>query len=161
MRFVWKQHLHRLSCHLDDTKGDITESLQLLKSSVVVNEDNVLCTLDNENYSEEFKAKIYALLKKGEFQQNSKAISSDRNDLSEKHDNPTTSMAENNAEDILLDIKTLTMDEKAYLVHLTCIHLQLAHQRNQLLHWFYVPALATLVAKSFGKPVSEGRNWRR
>lgn len=44
--------------------------------------------------------------------------------------------------------ESLSADEKLYMIHLTCVHLQLAHQRNQLLHWFYIPAIIALVSGS-------------
>lgn len=59
-------------------------------------------------------------------------------------------------EDFSLELKALNMDEKDYIVHLSCVHLQLAHQRNQLLHWFYLPAMVAFAARNCKQPVSEG-----
>ena len=121
-------------------------SLQLLKSSATINDDDKISLLDPEQYSEEFKAKVYGLLTKGNLG------GEDRN-----RESLTDCEARGVREDLLPDLKTLKADEKEYLIHSTCVHLQLAHQRNQFLHWFYVPAMAALGGRSCEESLSEGR----
>ena len=149
--------------HLDANviREDIAESLQLLKSSVMITEEKKIFLLDPEQYSEEFKTKVYGLLKKGNLREGLGKVTSGAELFGT--DNNAAELkaagvleATDVREDLLPDLKSLKADEKAYIVHLTCVHLQLAHQRNQLLHWFYIPAMAALAGRSCKESVSEG-----
>ena len=127
------------------------ESLKLLKSSLTISEGKVTL-LDPEHFSEEFKEKIYSLFSKGMSHKNQREINID-NSAAEC---VASGVCERVQEDFSLDLKALNIHEKDYIVHLSCVHLQLAHQRNQLLHWFYLPAMAALAVRNYEHPVSEG-----
>ncbi|XP_028396264.1 dihydroxyacetone phosphate acyltransferase-like [Dendronephthya gigantea] len=138
-----------------DLKDDLVQSLQLLKSSVFVTDDDKVCLLETENYPEGFKNKVSALLDA----RNSLEITRDTEHLNEETMNSeATSLG---GPSLLTDLKALNGEEKNYLVHLTCVHLQLAHQRNQLLHWFYIPAMAALVARTCASNISEDYLYKR
>ena len=145
----------------NDMGQDIVESLKLLKSSAMIAEDNKIFLLDPEQYPDKFKAKVYGLLREGNLGINPGKIS-DHTAIN-KAESLTSGDCEATGvrEDVLPDLKTLKADEKAYLVHLTCVHLQLAHQRNQLLHWFYVTAMAALVGRSCRESVSEDQLYNK
>ncbi|CAB4026539.1 dihydroxyacetone phosphate acyltransferase-like, partial [Paramuricea clavata] len=153
----------------NDFRQDIVESLQLLKSSVMITEENKILLLDPEHYSEEFKAKVYAILKKGNLSDDQEKITShSERRLFGTDSSGTEPMAIGGCdkptgvrEDLLLDVKTLRTDEKSYIVHLTCVHLQLAHQRNQLLHWFYIPAMVALAGRSCKERVPEDQLYNK
>ena len=132
--------------HLEacDLKEDIVQSLQLLKSSVLVTDDNKVCLLDTEHYPEGFKTKVCALLDTG------------NKDAEHLNEEAVILEATSTGGPLLTDFKTLNGEEKNYIVHLTCVHLQLAHQRNQLLHWFYIPAMAAFAGQTCRSYVSEG-----
>ena len=137
--------------------------MQLLKSSVMITEESKILLLDPEHYSEEFKAKVYAILKKGNLSEDQEKITSHSERLFGTDSSGAEPMAVGSCdkptgirEDLLPDVKTLRTDEKSYIVHLTCVHLQLAHQRNQLLHWFYIPAMVALAGRSCKERVPEG-----
>ena len=130
---------------------DIVESLNLLKGSLTISEENIITLLDPEHFSKEFKAKIYTLLKKRKFHQKEGEIKSHPEQLA-----LPSGVCDEVQEDLSLDLKALNVEEKEYIVYLSCVHLQLAHQRNQLLHWFYLPAMAALAARNCKHPVSEG-----
>lgn len=127
------------------------ESLKLLKSSLTISEGKVTL-LDPEHFSDEFKEKIYSLLNKGMSHKKQREMKIN-NSAAECVASGVCDMVQ---EDFSLDLKALNIHEKDYIVHLSCVHLQLAHQRNQLLHWFYLPAMAALAARNYEHPVSEG-----
>ena len=120
-------------------------------------EDNKIFLLDPEQYSDAFKTKVYGLLRKGNLGTDPGKIDDHTAVNNAESLTGRDCEATGVREDASPDLKSLKAHEKAYLVHLTCVHLQLAHQRNQLLHWFYVLAMAALVGRSCKESLSEGR----
>ena len=114
---------------------EIMESLKLLKSSVEVTKENEVFLIDPEHYPKKFKDRVLMLC----HQENMNSITAARISSEDGHCRE--------AKDEKIS-ESLNADEKLYMIHLTCIHLQLAHQRNQLLHWFYIPAIIALVSGS-------------
>ena len=148
-----------------DPRGAVLESIQLLRSSLTLTEDNTVCLLDPEQFPEQFKSKLHALTKGKYFHRwdldktnHAENVSRAHISFDEQHSrNFNEKENDNSREDKLNECESsaLRADEKEYVIHLTCVHLQLAHQRNQLLHWFYVPAMA-LLAGSKETLITEG-----
>lgn len=136
------------------------KSLELLKSSARINEDNKIFLLDPERYSEEFKEKVYGLLTKANFNVTHGKKSNNFENLVHKMnvDAKATESADQtrSSSENLPDLKMLTTEERNYISHLSFVHLQLAHQRNQLLHWFFIPAMAALACRNSKEGLSEG-----
>ncbi|XP_046848625.1 dihydroxyacetone phosphate acyltransferase-like [Xenia sp. Carnegie-2017] len=118
-----------------DIMKEIMESLKLLKSSVEVTKENEIFLIDPEHYPKKFKDRVLMLCHQENMNSITAAsISSEDGHCREAKDEKIS--------------ESLSADEKLYMIHLTCVHLQLAHQRNQLLHWFYIPAIIALVSGS-------------
>lgn len=150
-----------------DSRSIVIESIQLLKSSATLSEDNrhVYLVDPKEHFCEEYKSKIRKLLSRKHFHGSAQeepncteSSSGAENCVNERHLKDSFARGSvRNWEDksAECELSATRVEDKEYLIHLTSVHLQLAHQRNQLLHWFYVPGMVTLASNSKNS-VSEG-----